>query len=179
MHIISSLILFFPIFIVGLMYLLSKKEKLSYNVALGISIVQIIISLILNFFTFIFILINEGMSYEDNPYKYQHIYNISDYKEYTYQFPKEISSELIKNNNVQFYYSPQFLQGGFNIELLMVMKNEEMDSYILQYESQVKEIINVNSENISELYSKYGIYKPYSVFKDKDCDEFYDIFIRE
>lgn len=173
-HLISTLVLVVPIILILLMYFVSKKEKANANITLGISIILIIIFLILNFITFIFVVIDEGTSYEDDPYKYKHIYNIAGYKEYTYQFPSEIPKELLENNKTKFYYSPQFLQGGFNLELLLKMQNEEMNNYISQHQNKIKKIIDISEGNNDNLYSDYGIYKPYNILEYNECEEFFN-----
>jgi hypothetical protein len=129
-HIISSLILVIPIILILLIYIISKKEKLKSNVGLGISVVLIIIFLFLNFFIFIFVTVKEGTTYENNPLRYNHIRSIAGYKSFTYQFPSKISQELLQKNKVEFYYTPQFLQGGFDFELLLEMEDNEIDDYI-------------------------------------------------
>jgi hypothetical protein len=128
--------------------------------------------LFLNFFTFIFVTVKEGTSYENNPLRYNHIRSISGYKNFTYQFPNKISQEVLQKNKVEFYYTPQFLQGGFNLELLLEMENDEINDYIGKYKTYVKKIIEVNTENIDELYSEYGIYNP-KLIDYKDKEEFF------
>jgi hypothetical protein len=171
-HIISSLILVIPIILIILIYIISKKEKIKSKVGVGISIALIILFLFLNTFTFIFVIVKEGTSYEDNPLKYNHIRSIAGYKNVTYQFPDKIPQELLQKNKVEFYYTPQFLQGGFNFELLLEMENNEIDDYIGKYETYVKKIIEVNTENIDKLYSEYGIYKP-ELIDYEDKEEFF------
>lgn len=172
-HLICTFILAIPIALIILVYILNKKEKIKETIAQRISIVLIITFLILNFTIVIFVAIEEGTSYEDNPYKYSHIYNISDYKEFTYQFPREISKEQIENDKTRFYYSPQFLQGGFNFELLVEMKNDDMNNYISLYQNKIKKIIDMSQENDGNLYIKYGIYKPYNILKYDETEEFF------
>lgn len=159
-HIISSLILAIPMILILLIYIITQKEKLKSSIGLGLSIVLIIICLMLNFFTLIFITIKEGTSYENNPLRYNHIRSIAGYKSLTYQFPDKMPQKLLQGNKVEFYYTPQFLQGGFNLELLLEMENNEIDNYIDKYKTEVKEIIETSTENIDNLYSKYGIYNP-------------------
>ena len=105
-------------------------------------------------------MVKEGTSHEENPLKYKHICNIAGYEKIRFQFPDEIPQDLIQNNKVKFYYRPQFLQGGFCFELLLEMKNKEIDDYIEKYKEQVKEIIEVNETNSNDLYDKYGIDTP-------------------
>lgn len=171
-HIISSLILVTPLLIIMVMYILSKKEKIKANISLRISVALIIIFLMLNFFTFIFVIAKEGTSYENNPLRYNHIRSIAGYKNLTYQFPDKIPQELLQRNKVKFYYTPQFLQGGFNLELLLETENNEIDDYIDKYKTEVKEIIEVNAENIDDLYSNYGIYNP-KIIDYEDREEFF------
>ena len=173
-HLGSTLILFIPIALILLMYLLSKKEKTRGKVAFIASILLIVIFIILNFITLAFIFVNEGISYEDNPYRYEHILKIADYNEYTYQFPRELPKELLYADKVKFYYSPQFLQGGFNLELLLGMQSQDINNYIAKYEDNVKEVIEVNSENVDSLYARYGIYTILNVFKEEDYNAFFE-----
>lgn len=168
-HIISSLILAIPIILILLIYIMTKKEKFKNIIGLGLFIVLIVMFLALNFLTFIFVIIKEGTSYENNPLKYNHICSIAGYKNLTYQFPDKIPKELLQRNKVKFYYTPQFLQGGFNLELLLETENNEIDDYIGKYKTEVKEIIEVNAENIDDLYSNYGIYNPKIIdYEDKE-----------
>lgn len=171
-HIISSFVLFIPIILILLMYLLTKKEKIRVKKGKIISIILIILFLVLNFYALIFVMVKEGTSHEDNPLRYKHIYNISGYEKIRFQFPKEIPQDLIQNNKVKFYYRPQFLQGGFCFELLLEMKNKEIDDYIEKYKEQVKEIIEVNETNSNDLYDKYGIDTPV-IFEYKEGKEFF------
>lgn len=66
---------------------------------------------------------------------------------------------------MKFFYSPQFLQGGFNLELMLPMEVEEIDEYIKKYKDNVEEIIKVGEENIGQL-GGYGISKPRYIFDD-------------
>ena len=59
-HIISSFILVIPIILIILMYCLTKKEKIRVKKGKIISIILIILFLILNFYTLIFVMIKEG-----------------------------------------------------------------------------------------------------------------------
>lgn len=172
-HIISSFILFIPIISITLMYFLTKNEKIKVRKGKIISIILIILFLIVNFFTLIFVMVKEGISHEDNPLRYKHICNIAGYEKIRFQFPKEISQDLIQNNKVKFYYRPQFLQGGFCFELLLEMENNEIDDYIEKHKEYVKEIIEVNETNIDKLYDNYGIDTPV-IFDYEEENEFFD-----
>lgn len=170
-HIISSFILVIPIILIILMYYLTKKEKIRVKKGKIISIILIILFLILNFYTLIFVMVKEGTSHEYNPLSYKHICNIAGYERIRFQFPDEIPQDLIQNNKVEFYYRPQFLQGGFCFELLLEMENNEIDDYIEKYKEQVKELIEVNETNSNDLYDKYGIHIPV-IFEYKDGKDF-------
>lgn len=171
-HLISSFVLFIPILLIILMYLLTKKEKIRVKKGKVFSIILIILFLVLNFYTLIFVMVKEGISHEENPLKYKHICNIAEYKKIRFQFPDEISQYLIENNKVEFYYRPQFLQGGFCFELLLEMENKEIDDYIEKYKEQVKETIEVDEANSNDLYNKYGIHIPV-IFEYKDGKDFF------
>lgn len=172
-HIMGSIVLFIPIILIILMYLLTKKEKIRVKKGKIISIILIILFLILNFYTLIFVIVKEGTSYEENPLKYKHICYIAGYEKIRFQFPDEIPQDLIQNNKVKFYYRPQFLQGGFCFELLFEMENKEIDNYIEKYKEQVKEIIEVDEANSNDLYDKYGIDLPV-IFEYEEGKEFFD-----
>ena len=105
-HIINSFILLIPIILIILMYFLTKKEKINVRKGKMISIILVVLFLILNFYTLIFIMLKEGTSHEDNPLRYKHICNIARYEKIRFQFPSEIPQELIQNNKVKFYYRP-------------------------------------------------------------------------
>lgn len=170
-HLVGTLIIFIPITLIIISYILAKKEKLNANVLLVFTISFIVIFLVLNFFIFIVISFEEAISYENNPLRYKHIYNIAGYSRYTYQFPNEIPNELLQNNKVQFFYCPQFLQGSFNMELVLEMSNEEIDNYISKYKNKVRKVIEVN-DDISSLYGTYGINEPRWLFEYKTWEEF-------
>ena len=172
-HIISSFVLFFPIILIIMIYLLTKKEKISARKGKIISIILIIVFLILNFYTLIFVMAKEGTSHEENPQKYKRICNIAGYERIRFQFPDEIPQDLIQNNKVKFYYRPQFLQGGFCFELLLEMENKEIDDYIEKYKGQVKEIIEVDEANANDLYDKYGIDLPV-IFEYEEGKDYFD-----
>ena len=171
-HIIISLILIIPIILIALIYFFIKNEKIKVRKGKIISIILIILFLIVNFYTLIFVMVKEGTSHEENPLRYKHICNIAGYEKIRFQFPKEIPQDLIQKNKVKFYYRPQFLQGGFCFELLLEMENKEIDDYIEQYIKQVKEIIEVNEINSNDLYDKYGIDTPV-IFEYKEGEEFF------
>ena len=171
-HIINSFILLIPIILIILMYFLTKKEKINVRKGKIISIILVVLFLILNFHTLIFVMVKEGTSHEDNPLRYRHICNIAGYEKIRFQFPSEIPQELIQNNKVKFYYRPQFLQGGFCFELLLEMNNDKIDEYIEKYKEQVREIIEVKETNYDQLYDKYGIHIPV-IFSYKDGKEFF------
>lgn len=172
-HIISSFVLFIPIILILLMYLLTKKEKIRVKKGKIISIILIILFLVLNFYALIFVMVKEGTSHEENPLRYKHICNIAGYEKIRFQFPKEIPQDLIQNNKVAFYYRPQFLQGGFCFELLLEMDNDRIDEYMKKYKDQVKEIVETKGTNSDDLYDKYGIHIPV-IFEYKDGKEFFD-----
>ncbi len=172
-HIISSFILTIPIILIILMYYLTKEEKIRVKKGKIISIILIILFLLLNFYTLIFVIVKEGTSHEDNPLRYKHICNIAGYEKIRFQFPNEIPQDLIQNNKVEFYYRPQFLQGGFCFELLLEMENKEIDDYIEKYKEHVKEIIEVNETNFDKLYDNYGIDTPV-IFDYEEENEFFD-----
>lgn len=171
-HFKSTLILGIPLALIVLMYQLSKKEKLNSSFALTITIISIVLFLILNFFIFIFLIWDEGTAYENNPLRYRHIYSIAGYKSLTYQFPKKIPQESLKNDTVRFFYSPQFLQGAFRLELLQEMEIQDINDYINNYKDKVKEVIEVNDENKSRLYREYGISEIHKVFDRGEYKEF-------
>lgn len=171
-HLISSLILIIPIVLIILLYFFTKNEKINVRKGKIISIILIILFLIVSFYTFIFVMVKEGTSYENNPLRYKHICNIAGYEKIRFQFPKEIPQDLIHNNKVKFYYRPQFLQGGFCFELLLEMDNDRIDEYMERYKDQVKEIIEYNEKNQDELYDKYGIDTPV-IFEYKEGEEFF------
>ena len=172
-HLLATGVLTIPVVLVLVIVYLAPKAQIDNIFLLWIIISLFIAFLVLNFIILPFVAVNEGVSYEDNPYRYNHIYSISGYKEFTYQFPKKLSKDLLKNDKVKFYYSPQFLQGGFNLELLLDMQIEDINNYILQYEDRVKQFIEIKEENDSNLYSKYGIYKSYHVLKDEEVKDFF------
>ena len=172
-HIISSLILIIPIILIVLMYILTKKEKIKVRKGKIISIFLIILFLVLNFLIVVFVIVKEGTSSEDDPLKYEHISSIAGYKSLTYQFPDKISQELIESNKVKFYYTPQFLQGGFCFELLLEMDNKKIDSYIDKYRSQIREIIEVTEDNIEKLDNDYGIHGQHGIFKYQERENFF------
>ena len=171
-HLRGSFILIIPIILIILMYILTKNKKIKVITGKIISIILIILFFLFNFCTFIFVMVQEGTSYEDNPQKYKHICNIAGYEKIRFQFPDEIPQDLIQNNKVKFYYRPQFLQGGFCFELLLEMDNDKIDEYIEKYKGQVKEIIEVNEETHDDLYNKYGIHIPV-IFEYKEGKEFF------
>ena len=172
-HLICSLILIIPIILIALMYFLTKNEKIKVRKGKIISIILIILFLILNFYTLIFVMVKEGTSHEENPLRYKHICNIAGYDKIRFQFPKEIPQDLIQNNKVKFYYRPQFLQGGFCFELLLETDNDIIDEYIKKYKDQVKEIVETKGTNSDDLYDKYGIHIPV-IFEYKEGKEFFD-----
>lgn len=159
-HIKSSIIISIPIMFIFIMYYLTKKGKIREKIGKLISIFLIIIFFVLNFFIIIFVMVDEGTSYEDNPLNYEHICNIAGYNNIRFQFPDKIPQDLIKNNKVKFLYRPQFLQGGFCFELLLEMENDDINEYIKKHETEVKEIVEVDEKNIDSLYGKYGIHTP-------------------
>ena len=171
-HLISSLILIIPIILIALMYFFTKNEKIKVRKGKIISIILIILFLIVNFYTLIFVMIKEGTSHEENPLRYKHICNIAGYEKIRFHFPEKIPQELIENDKVKFYYRPQFLQAPFCFELLLEMDNNEIGEYIEKYKEQVKEIIEVNEMNYDDLYDKYGIDIPI-IFEYKDGEEFF------
>lgn len=171
-HLLSSLILSIPIVLIGLIFYLSKREKIKDRKGKKISIILIIIFLILSFLTSISVMVEEGTSHEESIQKYKHIYNIAGYKKIRFHFPSEIQQDLIQNNKAKFYYRPQFLQGGFCFELLMEMTNSEIDAYIEKYKELAKEKMEVNEKNYVELYNKYGIENP-TIFKYKEGKDFF------
>lgn len=173
-HLLKSIILAIPIAFIILIVMLLKKGKIKDTLGIIITISLIIISIILNFFIFIFVAVDEGTSYENNPLRYKHIYNIVGYDTYTYQFPNKIPNDILNSNNVKFFYSPQFLQGGFNFELLLKMDNSDIDSYISNFNQNIQKEIEINSENKYDLNS-YGIYEPRFLFDNNQ----YDYFLKE
>lgn len=170
-HLLKSIILAIPIAFMILIVVLLKRGKIKDMQGIIITIGLIVISIILNFFILVFVAVDEGTSYENNPLRYKHIYNIAEYNIYTYQFPNKIPNDILDSNNVKFFYSPQFLQGGFNLELLLEMDNSDIDEYISNFSSNIQKEIEINSENKYDL-SLYGIYEPRFLFDNNEYDEF-------
>lgn len=170
-HLLKSIILAIPIVFMILIIVLLKREKIKDMLGIIITIGLIAICIILNFFILVFVAVEEGTSYENNPLRYQHIYNIAGYNTYTYQFPNKIPNDILDNNNVKFFYCPQFLQSGFNLELLFEMDNSDIDEYISKFSSNIQKEIEINSENRYDLNS-YGIYEPRFLFSNNEYDEF-------
>ncbi len=170
-HLLESIILAIPIAFMILIVVLLKREKLKDTLGIIITIGLIVISIILNFFILVFVAVDEGTSYENNPLRYKHIYNIAGYDTYTYQFPNKIPNDILDSNNVKFFYCPQFLQGGFNFELLLKMDNSDIDEYISKFSGNIQEEIEINSENKENL-DLYGIHEPRFLFDNNEYDDF-------
>ena len=111
-----------------------------------------IIFIVLELFIFIHILIDEGISHEDNIFKYNHIKNIVGNTNYIYQFPESINDEFISKFNPRVYYSPQFLQAPFVFELLLNNCNEENLSEFIKNKSITGKIIVENYNDIEHLF---------------------------
>ena len=126
-----------------MIYWLLKKSKIKNGLALVLTIISTISFFVVTFFSFVLLLWDEGTSHENNPWRYNHIKDIADYTSYTYQFPKELSEELLNDREVRFYYTPQFLQGAFQLNLLIELNANEMNKYIKQYENREKVIIDM------------------------------------
>ncbi|MCI8411703.1 MAG: hypothetical protein HFJ40_04625 [Clostridia bacterium] len=170
-HLLKSIILVIPItFMISIVWLL-KREKIKDILGIIITIGLIVISIVLNFFILVFVAVDEGTSYENNPLRYEHIYNIAGYDIYTYQFPNKIPNDILDSNNVRFFYCPQFLQGGFNLELLFEMDHSDIDSYISNFSHDIQKEIEINSENKHDLNS-YGIHEPRFLFNNNEYDNF-------
>ena len=172
-YVLYSLIIAIPLVLIWIMYILTEKEKIKVKIGKIISIILILVFLALKFFIVIFVMVEEGVSYENNPLRYKHIYNIADYSKIRFHFPKEIPQDLLNSSKAKFYYRPQFLQAPFCFELLLEMNNDEIDEYIEKYKEQAKEIIEVNEENYNNLSGKYGIHGPHDIFEYKEIKKFF------
>lgn len=170
-HIIESVIALIPLVIYVVIFLLLKKDKIKDLTANVLIIISIIIFFTTIFFSFVVLFLEEGTSNETNPYRYNHIKNIAGYTNYTYQFPKEISDSFVSDRNVKFYYSPQFLQGAFNFNLLMDLDDNEINNYIEKYEDKAKIIIDMKENDKSEI-QQYIVSEPYGIFEYDDYEEF-------
>lgn len=171
MHLIETVILLMPIAILFLYSFKTKRKAWTFG-KVTFTIILILIIIGVNFGTLVSVYVFEGTSSESNPNKYKHIYNIAGYKEYTYQFPSELSKDVIDSNKTKFYYSKQFMQSGFNFELLIPMQKENRKDYIAKYEDNIKE--KIETTNTDELYNKYGIMLPYKLLESNECNEFFE-----
>ena len=170
-HIIESLVILIPLLICFMIYWLLKKSKIKNGLALVFTIILTISFFMVTFFSFVLLLWDEGTSHENNPWRYNHIKDIADYTSYTYQFPKELSEELLNDREVRFYYTPQFLQGAFQLNLLIELNANEMNKYINQYEGREKVIIDMKKSSENDL-QQYVIYGPYGIFKENEYEDF-------
>lgn len=171
-HLIETIVLFIPIVLILLIGVIKTKFKIRTLIVVIDIIIFIVIFLIINFFTLVSVVLEEGISSEKDPNRYNYIYNIAGYKNYTYQFPSEISNDISCDNKTKFYYSPQFIQGGFNLELLMPMSKNDMKKYISKYEDKVKKKIEIKNDDGE--YGEYGIVKPYNLLEYDESREFFD-----
>ena len=157
-HFLELFILLGPIVIVMTISLLSSRVKLSKKVIKVVIIFTIVVFVLLEFWTFIWIMIKEGSSYEDNVHKYNHIINVAGNSSYIYQFPKKIDDEFITKYNPKFYYAPQFLQAPFKLELLLNNCTEgDMLKFVENKNIQNKFEIR-NEENIEELFQEHNAF---------------------
>lgn len=72
-------------------------------------------------------------------------------------FPTKIPDNA---TDVQFYYYPQFLQGGMDMKLEFKASKEEINSYVDKYKD--KSTYERNS-NDSSLFNRYGISEKYGI----------------
>lgn len=170
-HFVKSLVVLIPVIICFVIYWLLKKGKIKNRLALVFTVVSTICFFMLAFFLMILLFFDEGMSYEDNPWKYNHIKKIANYTSYTYQFPSELSSEFLRDRKVKLYYTPQFLQGAFQLNLLIELNENEMNEYIEKYEENSKIVVNMK-EKLNEDLKQYAIYEPYGIFKEYEFERF-------
>lgn len=170
-HIIESIVVTIPLIICIIIYWLLNKEKIKVKLAQTLFVISTICFFNIAIIGFVMVLFSEGISHEENPWKYNHIKEIAGYMSYTYQFPKELSNDYLNDRKIKFYYTPQFLQGPFQLKLLMELNENEISDYIKTYKNNTKIVMNMKECNEEDL-KQYVIYEPYGIFKEDEYEKF-------
>jgi hypothetical protein len=108
--------------------------------------------LLISFVTLIWI---EDTTEIDDPLRYNELRHSVGYSEYIEHFPDELSTEVMEKATTQFFYRPQFLQGGFNFELLIEQSEQELGNIAKKYDKEGIDIIEGNSDDLSDV-STFG-----------------------
>ena len=125
--------------------------------------------------TFIGLMIKDLTSEVTNVNEYKRMLSLESYEKALYQFPKEIPKEA---SNVQFFYRPQFLQGGMQMELKMTVDEETINSYINKYEESCERIMNTNEYESWE-FSNVGIYNIGGHVNNENHEEDFTVYLIE
>lgn len=152
-YFLEGLVLFIPIIILLRLKFLMKNKEIKENIAICFSILIMILYFIGVHFGMIFLIVEDGTTTVTNVHEYRRILNLESEK-LTYYFPRKVPKTA---KDVQYYYCPQFLQGGMEMKLEFKASKEEIESYIDKYKEDYIEIINVSEHPKDEL-NDFGIY---------------------
>jgi len=140
--------------LLAIAYLFYQKE-ISGKVAISFSIIILIASIIVLSIAFMVIVITDLTSEVTDIKEYKRILNLEVYDEMLYQFPKEVPKNA---ENVKFFYRPQFLQGGMQMELKMTLDEQIINSYIVNFKDKCKQIINIDNKEVLWDLDNVGIF---------------------
>ncbi len=155
----------------SLLFLLIKVDsKTKKIVTILLSIINTIAFFAIILISFVALLWIEGITEIDDPLRYNELRNSVGYFEFIEHFPKELSKDVMEKTTTQFFYRPQFLQGGFNFELLIEQSEQELGSIAKKYEKEANNIIVGNNDDFSDVRT-FGY--PHTFFDGyEEFDEF-------
>lgn len=168
-YFIRGLIFFIPIILLLIVRNLINKHKIKKYIASILIILIVIIYVIFGSFLFMFFVMIDGSATIINANEYKRILNMeinSNFEVLKY-FPNEIPQNATE---IQFYYHPQFLQGGMEMKLEFKANEEEINYYIDKYKNE-SSYISAPNKAVYSLFNNYGIHHAYGINLNKDRDD--------
>ncbi len=128
-----------PIAVFGAMFINSRKGKLQSPWAMVITCFLAVIFLVGGVINGGFMIFNDSLTETTEIKYYKRIINSYGYPDSKiYFFPKKVPKNALTS---EFYYSPQFLQGGSNLYLALKYNKEDYDLVVNDLKDKAEEII--------------------------------------
>lgn len=152
-YILECFVVLIPVIMLLRLRFLLYNNKIKNSIAIISMIGILIVFVVMVSCGVLYICLRDGTTEITNKEEYSRLLNLES-KELVYYFPNKILKE---HKEVQFYYIPQFLQGGMKMKLEFKASKEEIDSYIDKYKGDYIDIINLLEHTQDEL-KEFGIY---------------------
>lgn len=132
---IKGLIFGVPFFFFGLMYYLTVKSFIKLKISKFITFVFTIIFLVALPFEFLYFSFDSATTSTTDVRRYERALRLSHFSEFTEVFPEKIPKNA---ENIKFYYTPPFGQGGRELALKFEIDSDTLNTYKEKFSGEAK-----------------------------------------